>query len=86
MEHIEIEISWGGEDYVIEGEANVYIEHYGADADGNRGVHRRVFEFDNCKVSKVVGDDLVEIPEEEINAEFQKEIDRRVESQISDLD
>lgn len=51
-----------GIEYIVEATLDVYNEHYGADADGNRGINRKYTEVDNVKI--FTGDAVIEVTKE----------------------
>lgn len=68
---MEFELEHEGKTYLIDADVNFYTEHYGADADGNRGIDRRCFEVDRVKIyaenSQDVTNELESVLEQKIN-------------------
>lgn len=55
MSYHDFELTKDGRTFYVEAEANWENEHYGADADGNRGIDRRVFEVERITITDEAG-------------------------------
>ena len=74
----ENEIEFQGNTYYVTADCNDYREHYGADADGNRGIDRSCREIENVKIFDIVGDEFNTKPMENVPSELNDFVENKI--------